>query len=170
MFKSLYLKLNILPGLFSALFYLSNLVFPIFIFQWLYVRTYKEDLKNKTRLEKESGEGNDNPLQYSCLENPMDGGAWQAAVHGVTKSLTRLSNFTFTFHFHAWEKEMATTPVFLPGESPGWGSLAGCRLWGCTESDTTAVTQQQQQRRKVLWTLIFFFFFKLFILFCGIAY
>ena len=76
MFKSLYLKLNILPGLFSALFYLSNLVFPIFIFQWLYVRAYKEDLKNKTRLEKESGEGNDNPLQSSCLENPMDGGAW----------------------------------------------------------------------------------------------
>ena len=54
-----------------------------------------------------SGEGNGNPLQYSCLENPMDGGAWWAAVHGVAKSQTRLSNFTFTFHFHALEKEMA---------------------------------------------------------------
>ena len=54
------------------------------------------------------GEGNGNPLQYSCLENPMDGGAWWAAVHGVTKSQTRLSDFTFTFHFHALEKEMAT--------------------------------------------------------------
>ena len=86
------------------------------------------------------GEGNGTPLQYSCLENPMGGGAWWAAVHGVTKSLTQLSEFTFTFHFHALEKEMATTPVFLPGESQGWGSLAGCRLWGCTESDTTAVT------------------------------
>ena len=54
------------------------------------------------------GEGNGTPLQYSCLENPMDGGAWWAAVHGVAKSQTRLSNFTFTFHFPALEKEMAT--------------------------------------------------------------
>ena len=54
------------------------------------------------------GEGKGTPLQYSCLENPMDGGAWWAAVHGVQKSQTRLSAFTFTFHFHALEKEMAT--------------------------------------------------------------
>ena len=54
------------------------------------------------------GEGNGTPLQYCCLESPMDGGAWQAAVHGVAKSQTRLSDFTFTFHFHALEKEMAT--------------------------------------------------------------
>ena len=54
------------------------------------------------------GEGNGNPLQYSCLENPMDGGAWWAAVHGVARSWTRLSDFTLTFHFHALEKEMAT--------------------------------------------------------------
>ena len=54
------------------------------------------------------GEGNGNPLQYTCLENPMDGGAWSAAVHGVSNSRTRLSNFTFPFHFHALEKEMAT--------------------------------------------------------------
>ena len=54
------------------------------------------------------GEGNGTPLQYSCLENPMDRGAWWAAVHGVAKSRTRLSAFTFTFHFHALEKEMAT--------------------------------------------------------------
>ena len=66
-------------------------------------------------------------------------------VHGVTRSRTRLSDFTFTFHFHALEKEMATTPVFLPGESQGRGSLVGCRLWGRTESDTTEVTWQQQQ-------------------------
>ena len=56
----------------------------------------------------EYGEGNGTPLQYSCLKNPMDGGAWWAAVHGVAKSRTRLSNFPFTFHFHALEKEMAT--------------------------------------------------------------
>ena len=54
------------------------------------------------------GEGNGTPLQYSCLENPMDGGAWWVAVHGVAKIQTRLSDFTFTFHFHALEKEMAT--------------------------------------------------------------
>ena len=54
------------------------------------------------------GGGQDNPLQYSCLENPMDGGAWKAAVRGVAKSRIRLSDFTFTFHFHALEKEMAT--------------------------------------------------------------
>ena len=54
------------------------------------------------------GEGNGTPLQYSCLENPMDRGAWWAAVHGVAKSWTRLSDFTFAFHFHALEKEMTT--------------------------------------------------------------
>ena len=63
-----------------------------------------------------------------------------AAVHGVPKSRTRLSDFTFTFHFHELEKEMAPTPMFLPGESQGWGSLVGCHLWGRTESDTTQVT------------------------------
>ena len=176
------------------------------------------------------GEGNGTPLQHSCLENPIDRGAWWAAVHGVAKSRTRLSDFTFTFQFHALEKEMAThssvlawripgmgeprgllsmrshrvghdwsdlaaadwwekamapysstlawkipwtedpgglqsmgsrrirhdwatslslftfmhwrrkwqpTPVFLPRESQGQGSLVGCRLWGHTESDTT---------------------------------
>ena len=73
----------------------------------------------------------------------MDGGAWWAAVYGVAKSRTGLSNFLFTFHFHALEKEMATTPVFLPGASQGRGSLVGCRLRGHTESDTTEATQQQ---------------------------
>ena len=70
----------------------------------------------------------------------MDGGAWWAAVHGAAKSRTRLSDFTFTFLFRALEKEMQATPVFLPGESQGRGSLVGCRLWGRTESDTTEAT------------------------------
>ena len=61
-----------------------------------------------TNLDSIFGEGDGTPLQYSCLENPMDGGAWWAAVHGVSKSWTRLSDFPFTFHFHALEKEMAT--------------------------------------------------------------
>ena len=94
------------------------------------------------------GEGNGTPLQYSCLENPMDGGAWWAAVHGVSKSRTRLSDFTFTFHFHALEKEMATHSSVLAWRIPGTGSLVGCRLWGCTESDTTEATQQQQQQQQ----------------------
>ena len=68
-----------------------------------------------------NGEGNGTPLQYSCLENPMDRGAWQAAVHGVTKSRTWLSNFTFTFHFHALEKEMATHSSVLSWRIPGTG-------------------------------------------------
>ena len=87
-----------------------------------------------------AGEGNGTPLQYSCLENPMDGVAWKAAVHGVAEGLTRLSDFTLTFHFHALEKEMATHSSVLPGESQGRGSLVGCRLWGRTESDTTEAT------------------------------
>ena len=67
------------------------------------------------------GEGNDTPLQYSCLENPMDGGAWWAAVHGVAKRRTQLSDFTFTFHFHALEKEMATHSSVLAWRNPGMG-------------------------------------------------
>ena len=79
----------------------------------------------------------------------MDGGAWWAAVHGVSKSQTRLSDFTFTFHFHALEKEMAPHSSVIawripgtgePGESRGLERLVGCCLWGRTESDTTEVT------------------------------
>ena len=70
-------------------------------------------------------EGNGTPLQYSCLENPMDGGAWCAAVHGVTRSRTRLSDFTFTFHFHALEKEMATHSSVLAWRTPGTGEPGG---------------------------------------------
>ena len=91
-------------------------------------------------------EGNGSPLQYCCLANPMDGGAWWAAVHGVAKSRTQLSDFPLTLHFHALEKEMATPTVFLPGESQARGSLVGCRPWGRTGSDTTEATQQQQER------------------------
>ena len=71
------------------------------------------------------GEGNGTPLQYSCLQNPMDGGASQAAVHGVAKSQTRLSDFTFTFHFHALEKEMATHSSVLAWRIPGTGEPGG---------------------------------------------
>ena len=82
------------------------------------------------------GEGNGTPLQYSCLENPMDGGTWWAAVHGVARSRTGLSGFTFMHGRRKWHP----TPVFLPGESQGRGSLVGYCLWGRTESDTTEAT------------------------------
>ena len=75
------------------------------------------------RLYTVYGEGNGTPLQYSCLENPMGGGAWWAAVHGVVKSRTRLSDFPFTFHFHALEKEMATYSSVLAWRIPGTGGL-----------------------------------------------
>ena len=72
----------------------------------------------------------------------MGGGAWWAAVHGVANSQTRLSNFTFSFRFHALEKEMATHSSVLAWRIPGTGipALVGCRLWGRTESDMTEVT------------------------------
>ena len=83
------------------------------------------------------GEGNGTPLQYSCLENPMDGGAWWAAVHGVAKSWTRLSNFTFAFHFHALEKEMATHSSILAWRIPGTGEPGGLPSMGSHMTDAT---------------------------------
>ena len=71
------------------------------------------------------GEGNGTALQYSCLENPIFGGAWWAAVHGVTESWTLLSDFTFTFHFHALEEEMATHSSVLAWRIPGMGEPGG---------------------------------------------
>ena len=76
------------------------------------------------------GEGNGTPLQYSCLENPMDGGAWLAAVHGVSRSRTRLNDFTLTFHFHALEKEMATHSSVLAWRIPGTGEPGGLPSMG----------------------------------------
>ena len=70
------------------------------------------------------------PLQYSCLENPMDGGAWKAAVRGVAKSGMRLNDFTFTFHFHALEKEIATHSSVLAWRIPGTGEPGGLPSMG----------------------------------------
>ena len=94
-----------------------------------------------------NGEGNGAPLQYSCLENPMDGGAWWAAIHGVTKSWTWLRDFTF--HFHAWEKEMAThssDPAWRisgTGEPGGLPSV-GSRRVGHDWSDLAAAVHYMQ--------------------------
>ena len=81
---------------------------------------------NYCALEPDSG----TPLQSSCLENPTDGGAWWAVVHGVAKSRARLSDFTFTFHFHALEKEMATHSSVLAWRIPGTGEPGGLPLMG----------------------------------------
>ena len=75
-------------------------------------------------------EGNGIPLQYSCLENPMGGGAWKAAVHGVAEGRTRLSDFTLTFHFDALEKEMATHSSVLAWRIPGTGEPSGLPSMG----------------------------------------
>ena len=97
---------------------------------------------------QEGREGNGTPIQYSCLENPTDGGAWWAAVHGVAKSQTRLSDFTFTFHFHLLEKEMATHSSVLAwkksrtGEPGGLPSMGSHRV-GHDGSDLAAAANRK---------------------------
>ena len=94
--------------------------------RWLYQLSHVNYLSDMDfPREGCSGEGNGTPLQYSCLENPTGGGAWQAAVHGVAKSRTRLSDFTFTFHFHALEKKMAIHSSVLAWRIPGTGEPGG---------------------------------------------
>ena len=82
------------------------------------------------------GEGNGTPLQYSCLENPMDRGAWWAVVHGVAKSQIRLSDFTFTLRFHALEKEMALHSSVLALRIPGTGKPGWAAVYGVAQSRT----------------------------------
>ena len=95
------------------------------------------------------GEGNGTPLQHSCLENPMDRGAWQAAVHGVARSQTRLNDFTLTFHFHALEEEMATHSSVLAWRIPWTEEPGGLPSIELHRLDTTEATQQQQQQDPV---------------------
>ena len=88
---------------------------------WFFTTSATREVQNYQDIGLINGEGNGTPLQYSCLDNPMDGGAWWTAVHGVAKSQTLLSDFTFTFHFHALEKEMATHSNVLAWRIPGTG-------------------------------------------------
>ena len=81
-------------------------------------------------LMSNGNDGNGTPLQYSGLENPMDGRAWKAAVHGVAEGQARLSNFTFTFYFHALEKEMATHSSVLAWRIAGTGEPGGLPSMG----------------------------------------
>ena len=101
------------------------------------------------------GEGNGTLLQYSCLENPMDGGAWWATVHGVAKSRTLLSDFTFTFYFHALEKEMATHSSVLAWKIPGMGEPGGLLSMGSHRvghdwSDLAAAEEEHQEREEAV--------------------
>ena len=105
-----------------------------FSYCWLYCSDTSCDLIPSAA--KGVGEGNGTPLQYSCLENPMDGGAWYPVVHGVAKSRTWLSDFTFTFHFHALEKEMATHSSVLAWRIPGTGEPGWAAVYGVTQSRT----------------------------------
>ena len=93
--------------------------------------------QNKDLIAHATGEGNGTPLQYSCLENPMDGGAWKAAVHGVAEGRTRLSDLTFTFHFHALEKEMATHSSSLALRIPQTDEPGRLQSMESQESDMT---------------------------------
>ena len=102
-----------------SIFIFIYLLFIYFIFLFFYFTFYLTPINMCT------GEGYGTPLQYSCLENSMDGGAWWAVVHGVAKSWTRLSDFTFTFHFPALDKEMATHSSVLAWRIPGMGEPGG---------------------------------------------
>ena len=85
------------------------------------------------------------PLQYSCLENPMDGGVWKATVHGVAEGRTRLSDFTFTFHFHVLEKEMATHSSVLAWRIPGTGEPGGLQSMGLRAVGTPKKSQPRNR-------------------------
>ena len=112
---------------------------------------------------KDSGEGNGLPLQSSCLENPMDRGAWWAAVHEVAKSWTRLSDFTFTFCFHALEKETATHASVLDWRIPGTGEPGGLPSMGSHRvghdwSDSAAAAaacQTQMSKTRISWAVLY---------------
>ena len=119
-------------------------IFPAQDFQSNLCQTKRFKKKKKLTLFHltvfSSREGNGTPLQYTCLENPMGGGAWQATVRGVTRSQTRLRDFTFTFHFHALEKEMATHSSVL-----AWNPRDGGAWWAAVY----AVTQSRTRLKRL---------------------
>ena len=102
----------------------------LFLVTWYIYHMFAQIIHIYSGSAMSYGEGNGTPLQYSCLENPMDRGAWWAAVHAVAKSQTQLSDFTFTFHFHALEKEMATHSSVAACRIPGKGEPNGLPSMG----------------------------------------
>ena len=114
------------------------------LLQWLYYLLCK----------KRNGEGNGTPFQYSCLENPMDGGAWWAVVHGVAEGRTRLSDFTFSFYFHALEREMETHSSVLAWRIPGTGEPGGLLSMGSHRvghdwSDLAAACKKRNRNKEI---------------------
>ena len=126
-----HVKVKLIRLTFSHHYSWVHLSLPILLvlFYWLLL-SYKE-------LSICIGEGNGNRLQYSCLENPMDGGAWKAVVHGVAEGQTRLSDFTFTFHFYDLEKEMATHSNVLAWRIPGMREPGGLPSMGSHRVEAT---------------------------------
>ena len=114
----------------------------VYIYICIHTHTYPYMCITQSNIQ--IGEGNGTPLQYSCLKNPMEGGAWWAAVHGVARNWTRLSDFTLFFHLHALEKEMATHSSVLAWRIPGTGEPGELPSMG---SHMTEATQQQQQQQ-----------------------
>ena len=110
------------------------------------------------------GEGDGTPLQYSCLENLMDRGAWWAAVHVVAKSRTRLNNFIFTFHFHALEKEITTHSSVLAWRIPGMGEPGGLPSMGVTQSRTRLKWRSSSSSSNMLYKLLGTFWFVIILL------
>ena len=102
----------------------------LFLFHYSCCRFFPKIMILLSQIKFLDGEGNGTPFQYSCVENPMDGEAWWAAVHGVAESQTWLSDFTFTFHFHALEKEMATHSSVLAWRNPGMVEPGGLLSMG----------------------------------------
>ena len=120
--------LQFFPYIHKCLLFLLLIFFIIAILMGM--KWYPTEILTCIFLMASDGEGSGTPLQHSCLENPMDGGAWWAAVHGVAKSWTWLSDFPFTFHFHALEKEMATHSSVLAWRIPGMGEPGGLPSMG----------------------------------------
>ena len=146
-------------GKFLSLFFSHSHYFFILILTYIQINTGQHlHVSIETH-----GEGNGTPLQYSCLENPMDRGAWWAAVHGVAKSRTWLSDFTFTFHLHALEKEMATHSSGLAWRIPGTGEPGGLpsmgsRRVGHNWSDLAAAAASSQAALSAVTTILNFLF------------
>ena len=125
-----------------------------FMYDWYDAEYFFETAEILSCLQLGLGEGNGTLLQYSCLENPIDRGAWKAAVHGVAEGRTRLSDFTFTFHFHALEKEMVTHSRVLAWRIPGMGEPGGLPSIGSHRvghdwSDSAAAAELGLQRRQI---------------------
>ena len=113
------------------------------------------------------GKGNGTPLQYSCLENPMDRGAWKAAVHGVAGGRARLSDFTFTFHFHALEKEIATHSCSCL-ENPRFGGAWWAAVCGVAQSQTLLKWLSSSSGSSLTYNSYIEFFLLRLLLYCGI--